>query len=188
MPRGVWCLHGPRPPRARLMPRRPFPPLSLPPSVFVPFCYRDTLFICSRNRQINSSISHHDVSFVNWSAKCCSPGKRFILTLPDLVISCCHKSSYSTVLIFPSPHLDAIAVAAFEFQVLHHRLHSETLCCSRPVFDHCTADHHHASTRRLPLGPFRPIRVYVHVNIVSSACFHARITHTTFPSLLESSS
>ena len=36
--------------------------------------------ICPPTPQINSSISHHDFPFVEWSAQCCSSGTRFIFT------------------------------------------------------------------------------------------------------------
>ena len=76
-------------------------------------------------------------------------------------------------------------------QVYHHRLHSETIRCSRdqsprgirlppcsvhvkpafsrarPVFHHCPGGHHHASTRLLPSGHFCPIRMRVHIYSLS---------------------
>ena len=104
--------------------------------------------------------------------------------IPQLHVSSLSETSsrhycFHSVGVSPDSHLGGHA------QVCHHRLHSKSLSFTRndsvilgfrraqrtrrlrsgPMFHHCAVDHHHSSTRRLPLGPLGPIRIHMHVHV-----------------------
>ena len=101
------------PPRAKLMPRRTYLSFHFFHPCSFPWLLIPTV-ICPPTPRVSSSISHHDFPFVKWSAKMCTPGTRFIFTLPGLVISCSHRHFNSICLVFPSPLHEAIDLAALE--------------------------------------------------------------------------
>ena len=82
------------------------------------------------------SAYHRDFPFVTWSAKCCFPGTRLICTPPHVVTSCSRKYFNSVRLSLSksssrSNRFGCVGVRPHtnprtQFQVCHHRLHSET--------------------------------------------------------------
>ena len=112
----------------------------------------------------------------------------------SLIWASSRRYRFGSVGISPYSHLGGHA------QVCHHRLHSKSLYCacddcvilgfrraqrtrrlrSGPVFPDCAIDHHHASTRRFPLGLFAQSESTCTSTFTSSSCFHDLITHVTF--------
>ena len=179
-----------------LMPRGPHLPCHFFHLCSFRFSLIQTVVSLPTSRR-NSSLSHHEFSIVKWSAKCWSPGARFIFTFlvwsrPAVTyMSIRHVWSFLVskqslwLRWSPSRHEPAHSVpclsssTAFrDLQPLPGRPRSLRLPpCSahvKPLFStsvhHCAADHHLDSARRLP---FWPVHTHGHTVVCPLKSLHA---------------